>query len=84
MKGNFLSDNGDLLKQAALAGSGITLLPTFIIADALKQKNLEIVLEDFEEKDFDIYVVYQQTKHLSVKIRTLIDHLHASLRQNPL
>lgn len=80
VKGNLLSDNGDLLQQAALAGSGIVMLPTFIIDDALKQKKLEIVLEDFEEKDFDIYVVYQQTKHLSVKIRTLIDHLSQSLR----
>lgn len=73
--GNFLSDNGDLLLQAALAGSGITLLPTFIAGQAIDKGKLEILLEEYEEKDFDIYAVYQQTRHVSRKIRTMIDHL---------
>lgn len=77
VSGNLHSDNGDLLHQAALASCGITLLPTFIIEDSLKAKKLEIVLESFEETDFDIYAVYQSTRHLSIKIRTLIDHLSA-------
>ena len=80
VSGNFLSDNGDLLYQAALAGSGITLLPTFIISEALAAKKLQIILEDYEPKDFDIYAVYQQTRHLSTKIRTLIDHLTTNLK----
>ncbi len=77
--GNFSSDNGDLLHQAAVSGCGIALLPTFIISDSLKLKKLEILLEDFEEKNFDVHAVYQQTRHLSVKIRTLIDHLVSEL-----
>jgi len=80
VSGNFLSDNGDLLFQTAKAGGGITLLPTFIIADALKSGELEIVLAEFEETDFDIYAVYQYTRHLSTKIRTFIDHLAISMR----
>jgi DNA-binding transcriptional LysR family regulator len=80
VNGNFLSDNGDLLHEAALAGGGVTLLPTFIIAESLESGALEIVLEEFEEKDFDIYAVYQSTRHLSVKIRTLIDHLTVALQ----
>lgn len=80
VRGNFLSDNGDLLHQAALADGGLTMLPTFIIDESLRKNKLEIVLDEFEEKDFDIYVVYPQTKHLSVKIRTLIDHLHSCVK----
>ncbi|PZO82603.1 MAG: LysR family transcriptional regulator [Micavibrio aeruginosavorus] len=79
VSGNFMSDNGDLLYQAALSGCGITMLPAFIIGDALKQKSLVPVLEDFEDKNFDIYAVYLQTRHLSTKIRTLIDHLSKEL-----
>ncbi len=74
VSGNFLSDNGDLLFQAALASGGVTMLPTFIVGQAVEKGALEILLEDYEEKDFDIYAVYQQTKHVSRKIRTLIDH----------
>lgn len=74
VSGNFLSDNGELLLQTALAGGGIVLLPTFIAGHAIAKGKLEIVLEDFEEKNFDIYAVYPQTRHVSTKIRTFIDH----------
>lgn len=80
VSGNFFSDNGDLLHQAALSGCGITMLPTFIISESLKSKKLQIALADYEVKDFDIYAVYQQTRHLSTKIRTLIDHLSMTLK----
>lgn len=79
ISGNFASDNGDLLHQMALAGCGIALLPTFIAADSLNSGALDVALEPFEEIDFDIYAVYQHTRHLSVKIRTLIDHLSVTL-----
>ena len=75
--GTFLSDNGALLYEAALAHTGITLLPTFIAGPAITDGRLKIVLEEYEEKDFDIYAVYQNTRHLSPKIRTMIDHLAA-------
>lgn len=75
VSGSFNADNGDLLHEAALTGCGVTLLPTFIIADSLKAGKLEIVLEEFEQKDFSMFAVYQHRRHLSTKIRTLIDHL---------
>jgi DNA-binding transcriptional LysR family regulator len=80
--GNFLSDNGDLLLQAALAGSGVTLLPAFIAGQALREKRLAVALENYEENDFDIYAVYRHTKYLSPKIRTLVDHFAAGLKQS--
>lgn len=82
VSGNFLSDNGDLLYQAVLADGGIALLPTFIISESLKAGRLEILLEAFEEKDFDVYAAYPQTRHLSVKIRTFIDHLALALKKS--
>jgi len=78
--GNFQSDNGDLLHEAAVSGCGIALLPTFIVGDSIRTGKLEILLEDFEESDFNVYAVYQHTRHLSVKVRTLIDHLAQKLQ----
>ncbi len=80
VSGNFMSDNGDLLHQAALSGCGIALLPSFIVSQSLATRKLVTALEEYEEKDFDIYAVYQRTRHLSQKIRTLIDHLAATLK----
>lgn len=79
--GSFFSDNGDLLHEAALSGCGITLLPTFIVGESIKSGKLEVILEEFEQKDFDIYIVYQYARHLPVKIRTLIDHLASHFQE---
>lgn len=81
--GRFAADNGDLLHEAALTGCGITFLPTFIVGGSLENGTLETVLDDFEDKDFGIYAVYQHTRHLSAKIRTLIDHLSDCFKDMP-
>ena len=82
VSGSFFSDNGDLLHEAALTGCGITLLPTFIVGESISDKKLEIVLEEYEDTDFNIYAVYQHTRHLSTKIRTLIDHLSECFKES--
>jgi len=84
VSGSFLSDSGDLLHEAALSGCGITLLPTFIVGDSIKDGKLEVVLKEYEEIDFNIYAVYQHTRHLSTKIRTLIDHLNECFKGMPI
>ncbi|MBL1419693.1 MAG: LysR family transcriptional regulator [Alphaproteobacteria bacterium] len=75
VSGNFSANNGDLLHESALSGCGITLLPTFIVGDSLVDGKLETALEDYEETDFNIYAIYQHNRHLSIKTRSLIDHL---------
>lgn len=75
VKGSFSSDNGNLLEEMALNGQGVIMLPTFIVEKSIATSKLKAVLEDCELKDFNTYVVYQQTRHLSIKIRTLVDHL---------
>lgn len=75
VSGSFSCDNGGLIHELALSGEGIVLLPTFIVGDSIANGDLEIVMEGFETDDFSMYAVYQHTRHLSIKIRTLIDHL---------
>lgn len=77
ISGRFASDNGDLLFQSAMEGSGLVLLPIFIVGEAVERGELEILLQDYERDDFNLYAVYQHTRHLSIKVRTLIDHLHS-------
>ena len=77
IKGSFSADNGGILHEAALSGCGIVLLPTFIVGDSLENGSLITALENYEEDDFSMYAVYQHNRHLSIKIRTLVDHLTA-------
>ena len=42
------ADNGDFLCQAAIAGLGVTVLPTFIASEAIKSGQLVCLLEDYK------------------------------------
>ena len=77
ISGSFSADNGGLIHEMVLSGCGIALLPTFIVGESIEKGDLEIVLDAYEQDDFNMYAVYQHTRHLSIKIRTLIDHLVA-------
>lgn len=73
--GAFAANNGDVLRDVALAGGGITLSPTFIVGDDLRAGRLVPVLADQVDADTGIYAVYPQTRHLSPKVRALVDFL---------
>lgn len=69
------SNNGDVLRAAALAGNGIAKLPTFIIGRDLKQGRLRPVLEAFPATELGIYALYTPNRYLAAKTRALIDFL---------
>lgn len=69
------SNNGDVLKAAALADQGIALLPTFIVGDELQSGNLVSVLSDFAPAELVLSALYPRHRHLSAKVRLFIDLL---------
>lgn len=77
------ANNGDVLRDAALAGQGITKLPTFLIGPDIKAGRLEIVLEDFPPSDLTIYALYAPNRFLAAKSRLFIDFLVDRFSPNP-
>jgi DNA-binding transcriptional LysR family regulator len=75
IKGAMQSNSGGLLREAAIAGMGIIMQPTFIIGDALRDGKLRVILPGYEAKKLDIYAIYPSRDHLSSKVRTFVDHL---------
>lgn len=75
IQGVLCSNNGEALKDAAVRGLGITLLPMFIIEDAVQQGDLQVVLPDYQPPELSIDVMYPVNRHLSTKIRLLVDFL---------
>ena len=73
------ANNGDLLRTAALEGAGIVLLPTFIVAADLAAGRLVEVLGDYRFGTLGIHAVYPHRRHLSHKVRALVDHLQEVL-----
>ncbi|WP_110989120.1 LysR family transcriptional regulator [Acaryochloris thomasi] len=71
ISGALCSNNGEVLRSAALEGLGITLLPTFIVANDLQQGDLRVVLPEYRAPTLSLYVVYPVNRHLSEKVRLL-------------
>ena len=69
------SNNGDVLVDAAIAGAGIVLQPTFIISEALSSGKLVIVLPKLEPEALGLYAVYAHRKLLPHKVRCFIDFM---------
>lgn len=75
LSGAFNANNGDILAQAAIAGQGIALLPTFIVGTDLAQGRLQRVLMKYESDNIALYAVYPHRRHLSTKVRCFVNHL---------
>jgi DNA-binding transcriptional LysR family regulator len=69
------TNNGEVLRDAAIAGRGIVLLPTFIVGADLQQGRLRTILAAYHAPEIAIHAIYPPTRHLSVKVRVFIDFL---------
>jgi len=78
-----IANNGDFLKDMAIAGHGIVSSPTFISWQAIAIGDLVPVLSDFKLPQVNAYAVYPQTRYLSQRTRELIDFLNDYFGDNP-
>jgi DNA-binding transcriptional LysR family regulator len=69
------TNNAEVLRDAAVRGRGIALLPTFIAGSDLDAGRLQTILESYKVPEISVYAIYPETRHLSVKIRVFIDFL---------
>ena len=65
------------LRNAALAGLGIILVPTWAIRDELEHRHLVPLLEDFPlaPPSTPIQAVFAHNRHLAPKVRAFVDFL---------
>lgn len=75
VRGTMRSNNGEVLREAAIAGLGILRDPTFISYRAIRDGRLVPLLCDFELPQLGIHAVYPNRRHLSPKVRAFIDFL---------
>jgi DNA-binding transcriptional LysR family regulator len=74
--GRFESDSGEATLAAALAGLGISLLPTFLTGQHIASERLVILLPQYRVPEFGLYVVRPPpATHTPRKIRVLTDIL---------
>jgi DNA-binding transcriptional LysR family regulator len=83
MPAKMIANNGDFLKDMAVAGHGILATPTFISWKAIAMGDLVPILSDYKLPQPNAYAVYPQTRYLSQRTRLLIDFLIERFGDNP-
>ena len=83
VNGPVCADNGDILRAAAVAGLGVTLLPTFIVGADLISGRLRQVLPEFCPPEIFIHAVFPSRRWLSPKVRSFVDFLAGYFGDQP-
>jgi DNA-binding transcriptional LysR family regulator len=78
--GSFEANNGTMLREAAIAGMGLAILPRFMIADALERGELEVVLQDFAPRPLGLYAVRSGKRAAPPLLKSLLDALVSAFR----
>jgi DNA-binding transcriptional LysR family regulator len=76
-------NNGLVMRDAALAGLGLTLLPTYLVHAEVGRGALCVVDIGLEPERAEIHLTYPKTQQPSAKLRALIDHLKVTFGDPP-
>ena len=83
VSGSFRINNGIALAEAALAGHGILLSPSFYIGPLLRAGKLRRILAGYTLPSLGVYAVYPQTSHVPPKVRAFVDFLVKRFGKTP-
>lgn len=82
-RSRMVANNGDFLRNMALSGHGIVVLPSFIAWQSLAAGDLVSILEPFSPPQLSAWAVYPQTRYLSQRARLFIDFLVGRFGDKP-
>jgi DNA-binding transcriptional LysR family regulator len=74
------TNSGDTCCAAALQHQGIVLQPTFLVGPHLASGALVEILPAYRSLDLGVHAIYPTRKHLTPKVRALIDFLVDAFR----
>eukprot|EP00903_Cladosiphon_okamuranus_P001793 g1791.t1 len=77
MQGAVTSNSPAALARMAVGGLGIAMSPFYPVETALREGRLERVLPDYTTDTYGVYALYPPNRHLTRRLRALIDHLAA-------
>lgn len=78
------ANSGEVLRDMAIAGMGITLQPDFLLNEALASGKLVRVLPEYDHDVLGLYCVYAHRDQVTPRLRSLLDHLREWFERYPL
>ncbi|MDP5305848.1 LysR family transcriptional regulator [Paracoccus spongiarum] len=82
-QGRITANNGDAMRDLAIGGLGLALLPLFIVHDALRDGRLVRILPDLPQRRLPVSVVWPPTRPMPRKTRAFIDHIADAFAEDP-
>jgi len=79
----FHTNNGETLRAAALAGHGIIRSAAFLVGEDIRAGRLVRLLPDDAVSDTDLLALYPSRRHVSAKVRAMLDFLAAAFKGTP-
>ncbi len=76
-------NNGDMIRDAAIAGLGIALLPAFICGPAVRDDRLREIDVGFRPEPEFIYMAHPEGRRASAKLRAIAEHLKQAFGDPP-
>lgn len=83
VSGNWRCNSGQAVLDAALRGLGLCQLPDYYVLEHLREGRLQSVLARHQPPHTAVWAVFPQQRHLSPKVRLLVDYLRDSLPKLP-
>jgi len=86
VQGNFQVNSNEAVREALLAGLGISLVQTFVVGEELKSGKLKPVLTQYEAQGgfgSNIYATWLPNRNLTPKVRAFVDFLVARFGPRP-
>ncbi len=70
--GRVVANSSLVIRQALLAGLGLSLIPSFYVGPELASGQLRVVLDDHPAPPLHVSAVYQRSRYLAPRVRALI------------
>ena len=83
VQGNWRCNSGQAVLDAALLGMGLCQLPDYYVLEHLNSGALVSLLEAHQPPNTAVWALYPQQRHLSPKVRRLVDYLKEGLAGLP-
>jgi DNA-binding transcriptional LysR family regulator len=83
VSGNMQSNSANAMRLAAIHAQGLTILPSFLVAEDLRAGRLASALTVFLDTEYAVNASYPSRHGLSAKVRSFIDLLARRCHKDP-
>jgi len=73
-------NNSAALREAVLAGMGLSAAPVWLIHEGIQQGKLNVILKDYVPVSLDINAVYRKRLYVQQKVVLMIEHLRETFK----